>query len=303
MRFLFVFLSVILPFSLTAQITIKGVVLDEDYQEPVIGTNIKIKNSSRGTITDINGEFEITIPNLGDTLVISFVGYESQEVVINDILPIQIFLKEPEYTSHTGVSFFLTEIKYWGGVLNTPYGLKGTVSIQPYSYRTYEKFNSFHSPILSLDLTFGYQTNFLQNQQVFLASSLRLPQFKYPLINFSYRKINREVNFTFESIQVAKKFSVKSPLIGYLEASPIIGYSYLDTPELLDNYWGFGGLIEIPFWIHYHNFRISVSTVYWQKFWEFRTNLNWYYRRYSVGIEYEKIQNFEEVQLYFGRSF
>ena len=58
-------------FSVTAQNahTVKGVVLDES-NLPIIGANILIKNSSIGTITDIDGNYSIQVPQNG-TLVYS----------------------------------------------------------------------------------------------------------------------------------------------------------------------------------------------------------------------------------------
>ena len=47
--------------------------------EALIGVNVKIKNSSNGTITDFNGEFSIKASN-GDILEISYVGYKPTRV-------------------------------------------------------------------------------------------------------------------------------------------------------------------------------------------------------------------------------
>ena len=57
---------------------VRGTVVDEQ-GEPVIGASVVIKGSSKGVITDIDGKFAIDNA-IGKTLVISFVGYEKQEV-------------------------------------------------------------------------------------------------------------------------------------------------------------------------------------------------------------------------------
>ncbi len=63
-----------------SKITVKGVVFDEEGY-PVPGANIIVKGSTVGTITDIEGNFSI-IAEAGQSLSVSFVGYEKQEVLI-----------------------------------------------------------------------------------------------------------------------------------------------------------------------------------------------------------------------------
>ncbi|MBO4361394.1 MAG: SusC/RagA family TonB-linked outer membrane protein, partial [Paludibacteraceae bacterium] len=60
-----------------AQIT--GVVMAEGEPDPVIGANIMVKGTTNGTITDFDGNFTLQA-NAGDVLVVSYMGYKSQEV-------------------------------------------------------------------------------------------------------------------------------------------------------------------------------------------------------------------------------
>lgn len=69
---------------------IKGRVLNE-IGEPVAGANVLVKGSRKGTVTNTNGEFSIDAEK-GDRLVISFVGYNVQEVSIGDSKNISIAL-------------------------------------------------------------------------------------------------------------------------------------------------------------------------------------------------------------------
>ena len=64
-----------------ADITIKGVVLDE-LGQPMIGVNIAQKGSAKGTTTDFDGSFTITVSSNTVALVVSYVGYETKEVAI-----------------------------------------------------------------------------------------------------------------------------------------------------------------------------------------------------------------------------
>lgn len=78
-------------------IKISGVVLDQ-LGEPIIGGNIAIKgNTSVGTITDIDGKFTLEAP-VGVVLQISYIGYLTQEVVVNDNRFLTIRMKEDSKT-------------------------------------------------------------------------------------------------------------------------------------------------------------------------------------------------------------
>ncbi len=81
-------LSAAIVFFLTAigtyaQTKISGTISDNDTKEPLIGVSVQVKNKIIGTITDSKGQFELnTSTPLPFTLVISYVGYEPQEVQI-----------------------------------------------------------------------------------------------------------------------------------------------------------------------------------------------------------------------------
>lgn len=60
---------------------ISGVVHVEDEADPVPGISILVKGTQRGTVTDLDGEFEIQA-STGETLVVSYIGYLAQEIVI-----------------------------------------------------------------------------------------------------------------------------------------------------------------------------------------------------------------------------
>ena len=60
---------------------ISGTVLDTQ-REPVIGANVLIKGTTNGTITNINGKFSLDAAE-GDILQVSFIGYSTQEIMVN----------------------------------------------------------------------------------------------------------------------------------------------------------------------------------------------------------------------------
>ena len=73
------------------QKAISGKVTDEN-GEAVPGANVSIKGTTAGAITDVNGMYRLTLPGNANTLVISFVGYLSQEVIIGNQSVINVVL-------------------------------------------------------------------------------------------------------------------------------------------------------------------------------------------------------------------
>ncbi len=64
-----------------AQTQVRGTVVDEN-GEPAIGVNVQVKGTTQGVATDIDGKFTLSAPS-GGTLVISYVGYLTQEVPVS----------------------------------------------------------------------------------------------------------------------------------------------------------------------------------------------------------------------------
>ncbi len=64
-----------------AQRTVRGTVADSR-GEPLIGVNVIAKGTTTGTITDVDGSFELNVPDEVNELVISYVGFTTQEIVI-----------------------------------------------------------------------------------------------------------------------------------------------------------------------------------------------------------------------------
>jgi len=65
--------------------TITGTITDGKSKEPLSGATVQVKGTRRGTSTDNNGKFSLSVPDKSTTLVISFAGYSSQEVSIQNL--------------------------------------------------------------------------------------------------------------------------------------------------------------------------------------------------------------------------
>jgi TonB-dependent starch-binding outer membrane protein SusC len=83
-------------FVLKAQQTVTGTVTDASARESLIGATVLLKGTTTGTVTNVNGNYSLSVPNLQDTLVFSFVGYESLEVPIAGRNVINVQLRESE---------------------------------------------------------------------------------------------------------------------------------------------------------------------------------------------------------------
>jgi TonB-linked SusC/RagA family outer membrane protein len=90
------FLLCLFPLGAMAQSVVKGTVNDEA-GEPVIGATVKVQGTQKGSITDFDGNFSVEAgPNA--TLVISYVGYETQNVKVAGRDNIVITMKEDNTT-------------------------------------------------------------------------------------------------------------------------------------------------------------------------------------------------------------
>ena len=87
-KFLFLLLSFVMmsATALAQKRTFTGVVVD-DQNEPVIGASVVQKGTANGTVTDYDGNFSVSVES-GATLVISYIGYVTQEVKATDHLRI-----------------------------------------------------------------------------------------------------------------------------------------------------------------------------------------------------------------------
>ena len=85
-------LGLVSAWTLSAQTTIKGVVTDES-GEPLIGAGVVVEGTTIGTVTGIDGDYELTVPADAVNLVFSFIGLSDQTVPIAGQTVIDVVLK------------------------------------------------------------------------------------------------------------------------------------------------------------------------------------------------------------------
>jgi TonB-linked SusC/RagA family outer membrane protein len=136
LRFTFILINLLLSGLVFGQTKITGVVTDAEDGLSIPGVSIVVKgNSTIGTITDIDGNFSLTVPSSAEVLVFSFVGYKPQEMeiaaqtVINIQLEKQIELLDEvivigygvqKKTDKTGAVANIKAEELNGGVLTDP---------------------------------------------------------------------------------------------------------------------------------------------------------------------------------------
>jgi len=105
--FLALFLAMVTPSKATADTkyilqqttsgTITGKVLDKLDNSPLIGVGVMVKGTTRGTITDIDGNFTLDIEEGDKILVFSYIGMKTQEVEIGDQKDFMILMDSDSY--------------------------------------------------------------------------------------------------------------------------------------------------------------------------------------------------------------
>lgn len=80
--------------SILQENVITGIVKDSS-GEPIIGANLRIKGTTVGTITDIDGNYNINAES-GAILVVTYVGFKTQEITVTQKMTLDIILEEDE---------------------------------------------------------------------------------------------------------------------------------------------------------------------------------------------------------------
>ncbi len=93
MRVLILMLMTCFAFTSAAQNTITGLVQDAN-GSTIPGVSIVVKNTTNGTITDMDGKFQLNVESLPVTLVTSFVGYKTKETEVSSTDPLTITMME-----------------------------------------------------------------------------------------------------------------------------------------------------------------------------------------------------------------
>lgn len=78
-------------------LTVSGVVTSATDKMPLIGVSVLVKGTTNGTITDFDGNYSLGVEK-GQTLVFSYIGFVTQEIVVADQKTLNVEMKEDTET-------------------------------------------------------------------------------------------------------------------------------------------------------------------------------------------------------------
>lgn len=81
------------------QVSVSGKVVDAASGEPLLGVYVLLRGTTVGTVTNIDGDYTLTVPSLNETLVFTYVGYQSLEVAINGRSVVNVNLAQATITT------------------------------------------------------------------------------------------------------------------------------------------------------------------------------------------------------------
>ncbi|TDE00857.1 SusC/RagA family TonB-linked outer membrane protein [Flavobacterium hiemivividum] len=90
------FLVLLFPFSILAQNTLSGTVLDKSSGQPIPGVNVNVEGSTTGVSTDFDGKFQMPNVKKGAKIVFSFIGYANTVITYNEQKTITVSLQEDQ---------------------------------------------------------------------------------------------------------------------------------------------------------------------------------------------------------------
>lgn len=121
---------------------LQGLVKDEQ-GNPIIGASIQLKNTGTGVITDLDGLFQIQVTDKNSVIVISYIGYVTQEISVGDRSSITVQLKGRYEVTRRSCSYSIwcyTEKRNngWGYPASTPCRIESSFFQFKYQFcRTY----------------------------------------------------------------------------------------------------------------------------------------------------------------------
>lgn len=95
--YLFMFIMVVSQLAIAQPISLTGTISDGETDDVLIGVSISIKGTTQGTVTDVNGFYQLNVPK-GSTVVFSYIGYTGVEKQISDVSNLS-FAMYPVYES------------------------------------------------------------------------------------------------------------------------------------------------------------------------------------------------------------
>jgi iron complex outermembrane receptor protein len=103
-QLLFLLALMVIGTSAYSQKTVTGTVTDAGTGEAIIGGNILVKGTTLGTITDIDGNYSLSVPSENSTLVFSYTGYGDKEMKVGTNSKIDVAMSQGQFLDEVVVT-------------------------------------------------------------------------------------------------------------------------------------------------------------------------------------------------------
>jgi TonB-linked SusC/RagA family outer membrane protein len=98
------------PFAFAQSVTVKGNVKDSQ-GAPLPGVAVKVQGTTQGTLTDVDGNYSISVPSSKSTLVFSFIGMETERITVGTQKAISLTMKDSSIALNEVVSIGYARVK------------------------------------------------------------------------------------------------------------------------------------------------------------------------------------------------
>ena len=224
-RFVLILIFQALFFISNSQNTVKGKVIDEETREPLAFVNIVFNNGHYGTVSNIDGEFEIQSPEKILNLSFSYVGYEPLNLAYSDFTNViklkstTFDLKEFIVVAGENPAHRIIDLAIGNRKLNNP------EKLESFSYTSYDRMVItsdvdsllIHKDSLNRDTASARAREFFEKQDLFLMETVTDRKFMKP--DRDYNKVIaqrvsgfKDPIFTFLAAQI-QSTSFYDPLI------------------------------------------------------------------------------------------
>ncbi|MEK7227187.1 MAG: carboxypeptidase-like regulatory domain-containing protein, partial [Bacteroidota bacterium] len=92
LRFGFSIFFLCLSFIGRSQFTVTGLVLDSSSREPLVSASVFCQNTTSGAYTNKQGEFSLSLKSGGYDLIISYTGYQTQTIRVNEANKLEVLM-------------------------------------------------------------------------------------------------------------------------------------------------------------------------------------------------------------------
>lgn len=268
------------------QITITGSVLNEEDSTGLPGVSITELGTSNSVMTDLNGDYKISVSDTATFLEFAFVGFVSRKVPINGQTVINTSLKPAVIYEafDQQIGLFLQS-----GLVNNPYGVR-------FYYST---------PVagpLSVGFQVAYMTDFKSNQR--FDASLSLSSYRFMLgpvvwlygsVDFNYRKLIIQNSIDLVSYSIENYARIYDHNI-------ILGLGKIEyTPESSDNYSGYGIIAGYK-----KEFRkldyltLTYKMGFFKETIEYHLQIDAPIKRVKTFVAFNKIYDYQEIMIGIG---